>query len=355
MYKVVQWATGSVGRTALRRVIDHPDLKLVGLYVYSPDKAGRDAGHIARRDPTGVMATNRIDDILALDADVVLHTSLLNVPYAAQNADVERLLAAGKNVISVNGYFMPHIHGPAYAAPLLDATRQGNSTLAGIGINPGFIAERIALTLTGMMAQLESIECREMADSSHIPNPGFVFDVMGFGADPAKNDITQGPLASLYRDLFSETFAYVAESLGTTVATLSPAHRLTLAPHDMQIAAGTVRKGTVAATEWRWDAQFADGRHMTHSVLWTSDPALHGDRDAAHWKVKVNGRPNISLQFKVEDPNPAAPPLKGAMDALAALMVQAIPDVCAAPAGFYRLPAVLPYRERLQDRPQGRT
>lgn len=351
MYKVVQWATGSVGRTALRRVIDHPDLQLVGLRVFGKDKVGRDAGHIARRDPTGVLATDNIEDILALDADVVLHCSLLNVPYEAQNADVERLLASGKNVISVNGFFAPQIHGAAYAAPLLAAAQKGSSTLAGIGINPGFIAERIALTLTGLMTQLESIECRELADSSHIPAPSFVFDVMGFGSDPAEKDITRGPLAQLYRDLFSETFAYVAESLGTTVASLTPDHRLTLAPVDMKIAAGTVKRGTVAATEWRWNAEFADGRRMTHAVVWTSDPALHGDKDAAHWNIRINGRPNVSLQFKVEDPDPKAPPMKGAMDALAALMVQAIPDVCAAPAGFYKLPAVLPFRERLQRAP----
>jgi hypothetical protein len=199
------------------------------------------------------------------------------------------------------------------------------------------------------MAQLEGIECREVADSSHIPAPGFVFDIMGFGSDPKEKDITKGSLAALYLDLFSETFAYVAESLGTTVASLAPDHRLTLAPADIRIAAGTVRAGTVAATEWRWNATFADGRRMLHSVLWTSDPGLHGDKDAAHWQVKIIGRPNITLAFKVEDPNPAAPPLKGAMDALAALMVQAIPDVCAAPAGFYRLPAVLPFSERLRS------
>ena len=39
-YRVVQWATGNVGLRALRRVIEHPDLSLVGVYVYSDSKAG---------------------------------------------------------------------------------------------------------------------------------------------------------------------------------------------------------------------------------------------------------------------------------------------------------------------------
>jgi hypothetical protein len=85
---------------------------------------------------------------------------------------------------------------------------------------------------------------------------------------------------------------------------------------------------------------------MTHSVLWTADPGLHGGRDAAHWQIRLRGRPNVELSFRLEDPDPAAPTSRAAMDALAALMIRAIPEVCAAPAGFWQLPAVLPYQAR---------
>ncbi|WP_374654928.1 hypothetical protein [Phenylobacterium sp.] len=34
--RVIQWATGSMGKTCLRAVIDSPDCELVGLFVYSP-------------------------------------------------------------------------------------------------------------------------------------------------------------------------------------------------------------------------------------------------------------------------------------------------------------------------------
>ena len=61
-----------MGRTALRRVIDHPDLELAGVYVYDPRKVGVDAGDIARRPVTGVRATNRIEDIIAVDREDAL-------------------------------------------------------------------------------------------------------------------------------------------------------------------------------------------------------------------------------------------------------------------------------------------
>ena len=38
--RVVQWATGGVGVAAIKGVLEHPDLELVGCWVHSEDKAG---------------------------------------------------------------------------------------------------------------------------------------------------------------------------------------------------------------------------------------------------------------------------------------------------------------------------
>jgi hypothetical protein len=349
MFRVVQWATGSMGRTALRRIIDHPDLELVGLYVYDGKKVGRDAGDIARRPPTGILATNRIEDIIAQRPDVVIHAPRLTEPYAAQNGDVIRLLAAGINVISTAGFHFPAGHPVAYAGPLLAACESGGSTLAGLGLNPGFMAERVAVTLTGLCAQLRSISCYEIADASSMASPEFVFGIMGFGSNPKERDITRGPLAQLYEDLFGEVFHAVAAALGTRVERLLPEHRLTLAPADVAIPAGIIPAGTVAATEWRWRGEFADGRFMVHSVVWTADPSWHGvpRRNAAQWRIEIEGRPNVHVSIAIEDPDPKAPHMRAAADATVAIALQAIPEVCSAPAGFFQLPVAGVFRERL--------
>ena len=346
-YRVIQWATGSMGRTALRRIIDHPDLELAGLYVYDPRKSGRDAGEIARRPATGIRATTSIEEILALDADVVIHAPRLSQPYEKQNAEVVRLLASGKNVISTAGFHYPQAHGEDYAAPLREACARGDSTLAGLGINPGFIGERLAVLMTGICAQLESIATYEVVDASFMPSPEFVFDTMGFGADPETQDVTRGPLAKLFADLYIETFAFVATALGTRLARIVPDHRLTLAPGDLRVAAGTIRRGTVAATQWCWHAEFADGRTMTHSLTWTAAPGLHGAQHDAHWRIEIKGRPSVKLAFSIHDPDPAAPVSRPAADATVAVAIRGIPDVCAAPAGFFAYPPLAPFRETL--------
>jgi hypothetical protein len=310
--------------------------------VTSEKKHGLDAGDIAKRPKTGVIATSDIDEILAIDADAVLHTSLISVPYEAQNENVVRLLESGKNVMSTNGFYRPDCHGEAYAASLREAALRGGSTLAGIGMNPGFIAERLLLTLADLVARLDELRSFEAFDVALAPSPGLVFEAMGFGTDPQEKDLTQGPVAGLYDALYSEVFDYIADKLGTSVASISPEHELTLAPDDIEIKAGTIPRGTVAATRWQWRGHFENGVSMLHTILWTSSHALHGEEDGAHWRIEIDGRPNVRVNLDLTDPDPKAPPGRPGMDAVAAILLYAVPHVVAAPSGFFELPAITP-------------
>jgi 2,4-diaminopentanoate dehydrogenase len=94
-YRVIQWATGNVGRAAVEGIIAHPDLELVGAWVHSPNKAGRDVGALCGIGPLGVLATGDEDRLLALDADCVLYSPLL-----PDTAQVIRILESGKNVVT---------------------------------------------------------------------------------------------------------------------------------------------------------------------------------------------------------------------------------------------------------------
>ena len=75
-YKVIQWATGVVGTSCVKSVVRHPRLELVGAKVYSDDKAGRDVGDVVGIEDTGVIATQNVDEIMALEADCVLYCPL---------------------------------------------------------------------------------------------------------------------------------------------------------------------------------------------------------------------------------------------------------------------------------------
>ena len=78
--RVIQWASGGVGRAAMEGVLDHPDLELVGCWVHSAAKDGVDVGALLGRDPIGVAATADAEAVLALEADCVIYSPLFADP-----------------------------------------------------------------------------------------------------------------------------------------------------------------------------------------------------------------------------------------------------------------------------------
>src|SRR5262245_60159933 len=101
-YRVIQWASGGVGRAAMEGVIAHPDLELVGGWVHSPDKHGVDLGTLLGRDELGVTASTDVDELLSTDADCVVYS-----PVFADPTVVTRILESGKNVVTPLGWFYP--------------------------------------------------------------------------------------------------------------------------------------------------------------------------------------------------------------------------------------------------------
>ena len=183
--RVVQWATGPLGRHALAAVVDHPDLEVVGVLVYSDEKAGRDAGEIVRHRRRSVStATTDRDAILALDADCVVYMPQGETNPMGALDDICALLASGKNVVStaVTRAHLPGEHGrrrwstgSSRRAPR--AARRFHAT----GIEPGWASEVLPLTMSGLFRYVDSLLVQELLDYSSYDNAFMLFDVMGFG------------------------------------------------------------------------------------------------------------------------------------------------------------------------------
>jgi hypothetical protein len=340
-YRVIQWATGSIGKTCLRAVLDSPDCELAGLYVYSDRKLGKDAGAIARRADTGVLATGDIEDILALDADVVIHTARLQIPYERHDDDICRLLRSGKNVITTSGQHYPQAHGRAER--FAEACQEGGTSLFGAGVSPGFIGERLALTLASASLDLDAIVIDEVFDASGMISPDFVFTVMGMGTDPAETDLMAGPLPDLYRTLYSETLCFMADSLGLAGYTVDSDHHVELAPKDITVRAGSIRAGTVAATEWRWHVVAAGRRRLSLSIIWTMDPTLPRYAGRPHWQLHMTGLPELTMSMDLHDPVDADVMTTGGQYIVAGIVMRAIPVVVASDPGVVTPMTFAPY------------
>src|SRR6202012_2378002 len=106
--RVVAWSTGGVGTAVIDAIGRRPDMKLVGVWVHSPDKVGKDAGELAGGGPIGLKATNDADALIALTPDCVVYSASGPERDAAAVRDYLRLLAAGVHVVwelsTIQGY-----------------------------------------------------------------------------------------------------------------------------------------------------------------------------------------------------------------------------------------------------------
>ena len=174
--RVIQWSTGNAGKRALRAILRHPELELVGVHAHSRDKIGRDAAELCGAGtPTGVRATDDVDALLALDADCVCYTAQGETRIRETVDELCRILASGKNVVNtaIVSLVYPRAASRKLVASLEQACAQGGSTFFTSGFDPGWSGDVIPLALACCSERVDSIRVSELMDYSTYPDPGF--------------------------------------------------------------------------------------------------------------------------------------------------------------------------------------
>jgi 4-hydroxy-tetrahydrodipicolinate reductase len=339
-WRVVQWATGNIGTRALRAVVEHPGMELAGVYVHSPAKAGRDAGELCGLGPIGVPATDDPDAIVALGADCVLY-----MPRALDPAVVCRLLAGGTNVVTTRGEF----HHPASMDPALRerveaACGQGGASIHSTGSSPGFITEAVPLVLTSIQRRLDGLTIDEYADLSRRDSPALLFEIMGFGKPPAAFDERR---LSHGRTSFGPSLRLLAEALALPLDDIEAGGEVATAARTVDIAAGTLEAGTVAAQRLTV-AGMRDGRPLLRfraSWYCTTDLDPAWDVRPTGWHIDVEGDAPLDVDLRFPVPIERMGDVSPGYTAHRA--VNAVPVVCAAAPGIrtsVELPQVIATR-----------
>lgn len=270
--RLIQWTSGNVGKAIIRSIARRDGLELVGLYVNAEEKSGRDAGEIAGIGAMGVAATSDVDAILALEADVVIHTPLPSLVNGDDpDADVKnfcRLLASGKNVITTVGYMYPKTYGQGLVERLEDACRQGNSSFHSTGLNPGWLGDLLPLTMSTLSARIDQVYVREITNFEFYPSPEIMFGMMGFGKTEAEFEQDIERYKFWLTNLFRENIQLIADGLGVELDEISDQTEHAYAPSDLETAAGLVKEGTIAGQHWEWAGLKNGKKLIVHETVW---------------------------------------------------------------------------------------
>ena len=331
-YRVVQWATGGVGRAAIEGVLDHPELELVGCWVHSGSKHGKDVGELIGRGPIGIEATSDVEAILALDADCVVYAPILG-----DSSIVSRLLRSGKNVVTPVGWWYPK---RIDTTDVETACKDGGATLHGTGIHPGGITERFPLMVSSLSRAITHVRAEEFSDIRTYDAAEVIRDIMLFGSPPdvAKTSI----MTAVLGNGFGQSIHMVADVLGFDIEPeLRTTHDVAVATAPIDSPMGVIEPGLVAAQRFRWEA-LVDGQPVIlAAVNWLMgeedlDPPWSFGPERERFEVEITGDPPVHLTFHGLHPPSLAEGLARNRGIVATAMhcVNAIPYVCAAEPGI---------------------
>jgi hypothetical protein len=332
VYRVIQWATGGVGRAGIQGVLRHPELELVGCWVHSESKSGRDAGELAEVGPIGVITTRDADELMATPADCVLYS-----PLFPDRRLVAELLRSGKNVVTPLGWVYPDA---ATVTDLVAACIEGGSTLHGTGIHPGGITERFPLMISALSNAITYVRAEEFSDIRTYDAPNVVRDLMGFGGSPA--EALEGPIAGLLGGGFQQSVRMVLHELGLPASTeIRTTQEVAVAAAPIASPIGVIQPGLVAARRFRWEATIDDQVVVAAIVNWLMgeedlDPPWTFGPSGERFEVEVIGDPPALVTFKGWQPETVEAGLKRNPGVVATAMhcVNAIPYVCRADPGI---------------------
>ena len=296
-YRVVQWATGNIGTHALRAVIGHPRMDLVGVKVTDPGKVGRDAGDLCGLDPTGIVATDDVEAILGLRPDCVL--------YMQQGNDIDVLcavLASGANVVATTGGFAhPTSMDGGVRERIEAACAAGGTSIHSTGVSPGFISEAVPIVLTSLQRRLDRLHIAEFADLSSRDSPMLLFDLMGYGKDPSSFDPARWSHGA---DSFGPSLRQLGDALGLPLDSVESTGEVALATRDLTIAAGVIAAGTVAGQRMHVVGRHGGEELLRFSATWYCSTEIDAawDLRPGGWHVTVEGDCPLDMELRLDIP-----------------------------------------------------
>jgi 4-hydroxy-tetrahydrodipicolinate reductase len=159
-FNVAQYGIGPIGAEIARLLLTKPWVNLVAAVDIDPNKIGRDLGEVIGLGRNiGVAVTPE----LTAKPDVVCHSTGSRLREVSDQ--LKALLSRGCHVVSTCEELSFPLDEDV-RGELMQVARANNVTLLGTGVNPGFVMDKLPLTVTSVCQDVKSVEIIRIQNAS---------------------------------------------------------------------------------------------------------------------------------------------------------------------------------------------
>jgi len=315
--RAIQYGIGPIGASIVRLMREKSAIEICGAIDNDPSKAGQDLGEVvgAADAPWGVKISADPKEVLEQAADVVIHSTSSSLPKV-----MDQLLAcleAESCIVSTcEELSYPYRTYPELAAKLDAAAKDWGVALIGTGVNPGFVMDKLVVTLAAVSQRIEHARALRIVDASQRRLPL----QRKIGAGMSVYEFHQKVAAGVIKHVgLPESVAMIADSLNLQVDEITETIEPVVAQEEVHTDFLTVDVGQAAGVH-----QIARGLAGGKELIYLELQMYVGAKEPAD-SVELEGHPNISLVI---------PGGTHGDIATASVVVNSIPVILDAPAGL---------------------
>ncbi len=315
--RVIQYGIGPIGASIVRLMRQKASLEIVGAIDTDAKKVGRDLGEVvgAPDAPWGVLVSADATSVLAKPADLVVHSTSSYL-----TSVMDQLLAclgAGLCIVSTcEELAYPFRKHPQLSKTLDDAAKEEGVALLGTGVNPGFVMDKLPLTLSAVSQRVEWVSAVRIVDASKRRLPLQKKIGAGMTPDEFRAQVAAGVIK---HHGLPESIAMVADGLGFSLDDISETIEPMIAEEVVKTEFLEVAPAQVAGVH-----QVARGTAAGKEKIFMELKMYVGAQNPAD-TVVLKGDPNLTLTIPGGTHGDVA---------TAAVVVNAIPSILAAKAGL---------------------
>jgi 2,4-diaminopentanoate dehydrogenase len=315
--RAIQYGVGPIGASIARLMREKSAIEICGAIDTDPAKVGRDLGEVvgAPDAPWGVEISADAKDVLEQAADVVIHSTSSSLPKVMDQ--LMACLEAESCVVSTcEELSYPYRKYPEAAAKLDAVAKDWGVALVGTGVNPGFVMDKLVVTLAAVSQQIEHAKALRVVDASKRRLPLQKKIGAGMSVEEFRQQVEAGIIKHVG---LLESVAMVADSLNLPVDNITETIEPIIAKEPVRTEFLSVDPGQAAGVH-----QIARGTSGGKDLVYLELQMYVGAKDP-HDTVELTGRPNVSLVI--------AGGAHGDI-ATASVVVNSIPVILDAPAGL---------------------